>query len=197
MGNRETFWERAFGHLGVPKAEPTHLIPSIHQVLQRFVRAVTTASTILVSSLQLHDRRLLPCPIALCFHRETNHKFLSPHRKENLYIQVYRVKEKPNVAILCAAKSDKHLYEIPPLLRNQSSAQHSTAMPSRTRTLYLHPQSPLEHGRITKPRREGDLCCEFQFCATRVIVDPEFARTRPMGTPVRGETTWFPAEPGR
>jgi hypothetical protein len=38
---------------------------------------------------------------------------------------------------------------------------------------------------------------EREFCATRVMVDPEFARTLPpMGAPVRAETT-LPADPGR
>jgi hypothetical protein len=39
---------------------------------------------------------------------------------------------------------------------------------------------------------------EREFCATRLMVEPEFARTLPlMGAPVRGETTLLPADPGR
>jgi hypothetical protein len=38
---------------------------------------------------------------------------------------------------------------------------------------------------------------EERFGVTRVTFDPECALTRPIGAPVRAETTLLPAEPGR
>ena len=37
---------------------------------------------------------------------------------------------------------------------------------------------------------------ESKFGVTLVVLLPEFARTRPIGAPVRAETTLLPADPG-
>lgn len=61
--------------------------------------------------------------------------------------------------------------------------------------------NPSEHQGRRGERREVYVAKyqahERRFGVTRVMVEPEFALTLPMGAPVRGETTLLPAEPGR
>jgi hypothetical protein len=143
--------------------------------------------------------RLLHSHVSHAYYSKPSHVLCQ--KKEIIFtFQVYRGQGKPSETIFSqpstAPMPQKHLYEIPPLLRKT----HYYALP-RHPTTHCRTRNPYDHEGAEKKRKTclyvANGAHEGEFCATRVMVEPEFARTLPpMAAPVRGDTV-LPADPGR